>query len=121
MRSSYVDWSCNHEFEFERDRKCTVQPSADTGSLHIPISLIDMDQRAPKWGLGVLHIIVDDLRPELGAYGLTGRATPNIDSLATTGVTFDRAYAQIAVCGPSRNSFMTGRRPDRSRSWNFIN
>jgi iduronate 2-sulfatase len=70
---------------------------------------------------GVLHIIVDDLRPELGAYGLTGRATPNIDSLATTGVTFDRAYAQIAVCGPSRNSFMTGRRPDRSRSWNFIN
>lgn len=70
---------------------------------------------------GVLHVIVDDLRPELGAYGLPDRSTPNIDALAAAGVVFDRAFAQIAVCGPSRNSFMTGRRPDRSQSWNFIN
>lgn len=70
---------------------------------------------------GVLHIVVDDLRPELGAYGLPNRSTPTIDAIADSGVTFDRAFAQIAVCGPSRNSFMTGRRPDRSRTWNFIN
>lgn len=69
----------------------------------------------------VLHIIVDDLRPELGAYGLLDRHTPNIDRIAQNGTVFDRAYCQQAVCGPSRNSFMTGRRPDRSRSWNFIN
>ena len=69
----------------------------------------------------VLHIIVDDLRPELGAYGLPDRHTPNLDRLAHGGTVFDRAYAQQAVCGPSRNSFLTGRRPDRSRSWNFIN
>ena len=69
----------------------------------------------------VLHIIVDDLRPELGAYGLPDRHTPNLDRLADGGTVFDRAYAQQAVCGPSRNSFLTGRRPDRSRSWNFIN
>jgi len=68
----------------------------------------------------ILHIIADDLRPELGAYGLR-RHTPNIDKLASQGVSFDRAYAQQAVCGPSRNSFMSGRRPDASRSWNFIN
>lgn len=61
----------------------------------------------------VLHIVVDDLRPELGAYGLQNRHTPNIDKLAATGTVFDRAYAQQAVCGPSRNSFMSGRRPDR--------
>ena len=72
-------------------------------------------------GRSVLHVIADDLRPELGAYGLSGRSTPNIDQLAASGVVFDRAYAQQAVCGPSRNSFLSGRRPDRSRSWNFIN
>eukprot|EP00966_Prymnesium_polylepis_P194305 4504302-Prymnesium_polylepis.1 len=69
----------------------------------------------------VLHVISDDLRPDLGAYGAEGAHTPNIDKLASTGVVFDRAFAQQAVCGPSRNSFMSGRRPDRSRSWNFIN
>lgn len=69
----------------------------------------------------VIHIIVDDLRPEFGAYGVPHRHTPNIDKLASNGTVFDRAYCQQAVCGPSRNSFLTGRRPDRSRTWNFIN
>lgn len=69
----------------------------------------------------IIHIIADDMRPEMGAYGLANRHTPNIDKLAAGGVVFERAYTQQAVCGPSRNSFLTGRRPDRSRSWNFIN
>jgi len=68
----------------------------------------------------VIHIIVDDLRPELGAYGVPNRHTPNIDKLAATGTVFDRAYCQQAVCGPSRSSFLTGRRPDTARVWNFI-
>eukprot|EP00937_MAST-01D_sp_MAST-1D-sp2_P005350 g5350.t1 len=69
----------------------------------------------------VVHVIVDDLRPELGAYGLPTASTPNIDALARDGTVFDRAFCQQSVCGPSRNSFLTGRFPDRSRSWNFIN
>ena len=70
----------------------------------------------------ILHLVVDDLRPEIRSYGGNEHIrTPNIDRLARSGVSFDRAYAQIAVCGPSRNSFLTGRRPDASRSWNFIN
>ena len=72
-------------------------------------------------GYNIIHVVVDDLRNELGAYGLKGRHTPNLDGLAAVGTTFDRAYAQQAVCGPSRNSFMSGRRPDRSLSYNFIN
>jgi iduronate 2-sulfatase len=66
----------------------------------------------------IVHVIVDDLRPELGAYGLHDRHTPNIDRLAANGTVFDRAYCQQGVCGPSRNSFLSGRRPDRSHSWN---
>ena len=40
--------------------------------------------------------------------------TPNLDHLAATGLTFAKAYCQQAVCGPSRASFMTGRRPDHT-------
>ena len=31
-----------------------------------------------------------------------------------------RAYCQQAICGPTRNSFLSGRRPQRTQSWNFI-
>jgi hypothetical protein len=35
--------------------------------------------------------------------------TPHTDALARTGLVFNNAYCQQAVCGPSRASFMTGR------------
>ncbi|MBC7913812.1 MAG: sulfatase [Pyrinomonadaceae bacterium] len=63
----------------------------------------------PKYN--VLFIIADDLRPELGAYGVKAIKTPNIDKIAATGTRFDRAYAQYPVCNPSRTSFLTGRYP----------
>ncbi len=60
----------------------------------------------------VLFIAVDDLRPELGCYGADHINTPNFDRLAANGMLFERAYCQQAVCAPSRNSLMTGLRPD---------
>ncbi len=62
----------------------------------------------------ILFVIVDDLRPLLGAYGVPDAVTPNIDRLAADGVTFRRAYSQWPVCGPSRASFMSGLRPSTS-------
>ena len=58
----------------------------------------------------VLFIAVDDLKPIAGCYGGTAK-TPNLDRLAARGVRFDRAYANQAVCAPSRNALMTGLRP----------
>ncbi len=66
----------------------------------------------PDKPMNVLFIAVDDLRPELNCYGATHMRTPNIDRLARRGVLFERAYCQQSVCAPSRNSLMTGLRPD---------
>jgi iduronate 2-sulfatase len=67
----------------------------------------------------VLFICVDDLRPELGCYGVKEIHTPNIDRLAGQGVLFSRNYCQVAVCAPSRASLWTGMRPDSLRVWHL--
>lgn len=67
----------------------------------------------------VLFIMADDLRPFLGAYGDTVVKSPNIDQLASKSQIFMNAYAQQAVCGPSRTSMLTSRRPDTTRLYDF--
>lgn len=67
----------------------------------------------------VLFIVVDDLRPAIGAYNYPKLQTPNIDQFAASSVRFENAHAQQTVCGPSRTSFLTGRRPDTTRLYDF--
>jgi iduronate 2-sulfatase len=76
-------------------------------------------QDTPSTRPNVLFLAMDDLRPELGAYGKPYMHTPSIDHLAATGVTFVRAYANVPVCGASRASMMTGLRPTRERFLTF--
>ena len=67
----------------------------------------------------VLFIMYDDLRPELSPYGISHIVTPNFQRLAQRSITFDNAFCQIAVCNPSRDSLLTGLRPDRVGVYNF--
>ena len=60
----------------------------------------------------VLFVIVDDLRCEIGCWGYDYMVTPHLDRLAATGTRFTRAYCQQALCHPSRNSVLSGLRPD---------
>lgn len=65
----------------------------------------------------VLFIIVDDLRPEMGCYGADVIQTPHIDAFAKQSLVLDRAYCQQAACMSSRNSMLSGFRPDARRIW----
>ena len=59
----------------------------------------------------VLMIIVDDLRPELGCYGVDAIQTPVMDSLAGESLMFRNAFCNTPVSGASRASMLTGLYP----------
>ncbi|XP_072302625.1 iduronate 2-sulfatase [Eucyclogobius newberryi] len=67
----------------------------------------------------VLFMIADDLRTTLGCYGDSVVLSPNIDQLASHSHVFLNAFAQQAVCAPSRTSLLTSRRPDTTRLYDF--
>uniref|UniRef100_A0A182QHX5 Sulfatase N-terminal domain-containing protein n=1 Tax=Anopheles farauti TaxID=69004 RepID=A0A182QHX5_9DIPT len=68
----------------------------------------------------VLLIILDDFRPAIKyGYGDGNAITPNIDRIVQKGYFFENAFAQQALCAPSRNSMLTGRRPDTVRLYDF--
>ena len=59
----------------------------------------------------ILFIAIDDLRPELGAYGNKVVQSPNLDRLANEGFLFNNHFVQVPTCGASRYSMLTGMRP----------
>ena len=53
-----------------------------------------------------------------GCYGNRIARTPNLDRLASEGVTFDTAYCNSPLCVPSRLSFTAGKYIHRISAWN---
>ncbi|MBI2840898.1 MAG: sulfatase-like hydrolase/transferase [Acidobacteria bacterium] len=64
----------------------------------------------------VVLISIDTLRADrLGCYGYGGAQTPAIDALASSGVLFENAYAQVPMTRPSHASILTGLYPFEHR------
>ena len=63
----------------------------------------------------IIIMYADDLGyGDVGCYGGTGIATPNIDRLASEGLRLTDGYATAATCTPSRYSLLTGTYPWRN-------
>jgi arylsulfatase A-like enzyme len=64
----------------------------------------------------VVFIYADDLGyGDVGCYGATKVATPNMDRLARAGVRFVNAHSSSATCTPSRYAMLTGEYPWRRK------
>jgi iduronate 2-sulfatase len=59
----------------------------------------------------VLFVVCDDLNTHVSTSGYEPIITPNLSKLAKESMTFNRAFCQYPVCGPSRASFMNGLYP----------
>jgi arylsulfatase A-like enzyme len=74
-----------------------------------PAALDAQPARKPN----ILVILADDLGyGDLSAWGAPDMRTPNIDTLAASGVRFDRFYANSPVCSPTRAALLSGCYPD---------
>ncbi|MCM3724763.1 sulfatase-like hydrolase/transferase [Neobacillus cucumis] len=71
----------------------------------------------------ILMITVDQQRYDcIGFSKAYPVKTPNLDQFASEGIWFSNAYAHLPACGPARQSFMNGRRPEAIGClWNFNN
>ncbi|KAF3693577.1 Iduronate 2-sulfatase [Channa argus] len=91
--------------------------------LVVPLLLVLQSLAPAVFGIeerkNVLFLMADDLRTSLGCYGDPVAKSPNIDQLASKSQVFLNAYAQQAVCAPSRTSMLTSRRPDTTRLYDF--
>ncbi len=77
-------------------------------SFAISLNFAVSQERRPN----VLFLISDDLNNTLGCYDAALIRTPNLDRLASRGMLFERAYCSFPLCGPSRNSLLTGLYPN---------
>lgn len=76
-----------------------------TVALSLPATVFSQEQP------NILLLIAEDISPYLGCYGDSTAKSPTIDSLASKGIRFDKMYAPVGVCAPSRSALMTGMFP----------
>jgi choline-sulfatase len=102
--------------ELQIDRREFVKNGAIAGltSAYPSLFRAAAGQKKPN----ILLIMSDEHNQRVsGCYGNTIVRTPNIDSLAAQGVTFDSHYCNSPLCVPSRSSFTAGKYASRVDVW----
>lgn len=61
----------------------------------------------------VLFIAIDDLRCDLGHFGVSHAQTPNLDAFCESARAFSRHYVQVPTCGASRLALLRGKYPSK--------
>lgn len=75
------------------------------------ITLVCAASAAPAARPNVLFVAIDDLRPDLGAYGVAHARTPSLDRFASSARIFTNHYVHVPTCGASRAALLRGRYP----------
>ena len=89
----------------------TVVKTAAIGSLALAADAVRGGRaRAQAQKPNIVFIMADDLGyADVACYGRPDIQTPNIDSIAASGIRFLQAYANSAVCSATRTALITGR------------
>ncbi|HEX4784178.1 MAG TPA: sulfatase-like hydrolase/transferase [Candidatus Sulfotelmatobacter sp.] len=102
--------------ELQIDRRAFVKNGTLAGVAAAYPSLFRVGKGRKK--PNILLIMSDEHNPRVtGCYGDQIVKTPNIDSLAAQGVTFDNHYCNSPLCVPSRFSFTAGKYASRVDVW----
>lgn len=73
----------------------------------------DIEPKKPN----IILIFIDDMGwADLSCFGNNDAKTPNIDKLASEGISFEQFYVNSPICSPSRVAISTGTYPQR---WNI--
>ncbi len=105
-----------HNRELQIDRREFIKNSAVAGAVSAYPSLFKATKNRKK--PNILLIMSDEHNQRVsGCYGNQIIKTPNIDSLAAQGVTFDNHYCNSPLCVPSRSSFTAGKYASRVDVW----
>ncbi|MBD3240394.1 MAG: sulfatase-like hydrolase/transferase [Chitinivibrionales bacterium] len=91
--------------------------SATTLAALAPIGCAGSLRRQPN----IVLVFIDDMGwGDLGCFGNTEAATPNIDRMAAEGVAFEQFYVNSPICSPSRTAISTGMYPQRWRIRSYL-
>jgi arylsulfatase A-like enzyme len=62
----------------------------------------------------IVLVFIDDMGwADFSSFGNTDAQTPNIDKLASEGISFEQFYVNAPICSPSRVAISTGQYPQR--------
>lgn len=70
----------------------------------------------------IILVLIDDMGwGDFSCFGNTDAQTPNVDRLASEGISFSQFYVNSPICSPSRCALVTGQYPQRWHITSFLN